>query len=168
MILRQSEFARLCGVTPAAICMAAKQGRVVKNAAGRIDTLAAKNKEYLRKRQAKLSRKKSAAVDKWNDVAAIGTPVYSQQAQNVVAACRSIIRYVESEERAAAERSRVVHKPVDAATVNFLRELTDKICGSSFDNKYSHDALLSAMNPDYRLCYLNSLRESRQKLKQIG
>lgn len=168
MVVRQSEFARMCGLTAAAICIAAKQGRLVKNKAGRIDVLAAKNKTFLRRRQEKLSRKKNAAIDKWNDGAAIGTPIYSQQAQSVVAACRSIIRYVENEERAAAERSRVVHRPVDAATVNFLRELSEKICGSPFDNQYSHDALLMAMNPDYRLCYMNSLRESRQKLKRIG
>ena len=163
MVVRQSEFARMCGVSPAAIGIAAKQGRVVKNKAGRIDTFSPKNKAYLRRRQVILCRRKKSAVDNWNALTELGEPVYSQHAQSVVAACRSIIQYVESQERALAERERVVHKPVDAAAVNFLRELTDKICGTSYDNEFSHDALLLAMDPDYRLCYMNALAQSRKR-----
>ena len=59
--------------------------------------------------------------------------------------------------------ARVIHKPIDLAAVNFLRDLTDKIAATAYDNQHTHDALLMAMNEDYRLCYMNALAQSRKR-----
>lgn len=163
MVVRQSEFARMCGVSPAAIGIAVKRGRLVKTAKGRIDTAAALNKAYLQKRLLKTRRKENRRESEWNAGASLASSVYSQAGMGIVAACKSIIRYVEEQERERALAARVIHKPIDLAAVNFLRDLTDKIAATAYDNQHTHDALLMAMNEDYRLCYMNALAQSRKR-----
>lgn len=103
MVVRQSEFARMCGVTPASIGQSVKKGILTKNEMGWINTLVPKNKEYLRKRQMKMFRKKNSTAAASLAESVLGSPIYSCEGQTVVSACKSIIRYVEKNERVRAE-----------------------------------------------------------------
>lgn len=162
MVVRQSEFARMCGVTAARIGQAVKKGTLALNARGRINTLAPKNEEYLRFRQRKMFRKKKAAIADFNAEAELGSKLYSREALELLAACRTIMKYVEEREREKALAAKVIHKPASRPAMAFLKTLTDSLAAEKqLDNEYINQCLMDLIKSEYRIPYLRALYESR-------
>ena len=57
MEVTASEFARMCGVSPMAICKKIKNGTLIKNSGKKLDTDNPVNRRYLERKQAKLKAK---------------------------------------------------------------------------------------------------------------
>lgn len=176
--VKQSEFARMCGVSAMAVCLQVKKGSLVLTAGGRIDTDDEQNRLYLERHLKKVYAKNHKVCKKYADDfnvlaeynahSELGAAVYSQAGREAVAACHSIIRYIEETEREMALRQGVTAKPIDPSAVHFLQMVTDNIVQTStLDNKYTHDAMLLTLNTEYRIPYLQALGNSKKKKELV-
>ena len=174
MILRQSEFARMCGVSDMAVSLGVKRGKLEKSADGRIDTENSVNKSYLKKHLKKSpvikSEKKDVEFDIFSGLDSgyeLGEKVYTQEGREAVKACKQLIKYIEQQEKALAMKAGIIKKEVEPCAVHFLQSIAERIvlC-SDIDNTYTHDGMLMSMNEEYRLPYLQALGHARKKLMQ--
>lgn len=174
MILRQSEFARMCGVSDMAVSLGVKRGKLEKSADGRIDTENSVNKSYLKKHLKKSpiikSEKKDVEFDVFSGLDSgyeLGEKVYTQEGREAVKACKQLIKYIELQEKAQALKAGIIHKEIDPCAVHFLQSIAERIvlC-RDIDNSYTHDGLLLSMNEEYRLPYLQALDHARKKVLQ--
>lgn len=174
MILRQSEFARVCGVSDMAVSLGVKRGKLEKRTDGRIDTDILSNKNYLKKHLKKSSVIKSEKKDVEFDIFPeldsgyeLGEKVYTQEGREAVKACKQLIKYIELQEKTLALNAGIIHKEIDPCAVHFLQSIAERIvlC-RDIDNTYTHDGLLLSMNEEYRLPYLQALDHARKKLLQ--
>ena len=63
-----------------------------------------------------------------------------------------------------ALNSKLIRKPIDNATLKLLQKIGETVVKSKeFDNQWTHDALIMAMNQEYRLPYLQALGKSRKQ-----
>ncbi len=177
MILRQSEFARMCGVSDMAVSLGVKRGNLEKTADGRINTDILSNKNYLKKHLKKTYKLKKKYKDDLefdifsgiNDQGELGENVYTQEGREAVKACKQLIKYIEFQEKAMAINAGIIHKEIQPGAISFLQSLADKIvlC-SDIDNSLIHDGMLMSMNEEYRLSYLTAVKKARQKLGRAG
>lgn len=173
MILRQSEFARMCGVSDMAVSLGVKRGKLEKSTDGRIDTENSVNKSYLKKHLKKSvikSEKKDIEFDIFSGLDSgyeLGEKVYTQKGREAVKACKQLIKYIELQEKALALKAGIIHKEIDPCAVHFLKSIAERIvlC-RDIDNSYTHDGLLMSMNEEYRLPYLQALGQARKKMLQ--
>lgn len=174
MILRQSEFARMCGVSDMAVSLGVKRGKLEKSTDGRIDTENSVNKSYLKKHLKKSpvikSEKKDVEFDIFPGLDSgyeLGEKVYTQEGREAVKACKQLIKYIELQEKALALNAGIIKKEIDPCAVHFLQSIAERIvlC-RDIDNTYTHDGLLLSMNEEYRLPYLQALDHARKKLLQ--
>lgn len=174
MIVRQSEFARMCGVSDMAVSLGVKRGKLEKSADGRINTDILSNKNYLKKHLKKSSIIKSEKKDVEFDIFPgldsgyeLGEKVYTQEGREAVKACKQLIKYIELQEKTLALNAGIIKKEIDPCAVHFLQNIAERIvlC-RDIDNTYTHDGLLLSMNEEYRLPYLQALDYARKKLLQ--
>lgn len=172
MILRQSEFARMCGVSDMAVSLGVKRGKLEKSIDGRINTDILSNKNYLKKHLKKSSVIKSEKKDVEFDIFPgldsgyeLGEKVYTQEGREAVKACKQLIKYIELQEKTLALNAGIIKKEVDPCAVHFLKKIAERIvlC-RDIDNTYTHDGLLLSMNEEYRLPYLQALDHARKKM----
>lgn len=174
MILRQSEFARMCGVSDMAVSLGVKRGRLEKSADGMINTENQLNQSYLKKHLKKSpvikSEKKDVEFDIFSGLDSgyeLGEKVYTQEGREAVKACKQLIKYIELQEKALALKDGIIKKEIEPCAVHFLQSIAERIvlC-SDIDNTYTHDGLLMSMNEEFRLPYLHALGHARKKLMQ--
>lgn len=170
MELNQSEFARMCGVSPMAVSLSVKNGKLLKNSRGLIDTDIEPNNSYLCRKLTKLHNKQISNTGNFdifaglNDQTELGEKVYSTEGKEAVAACKALIRYIEKQEENTALNNKLIRKPIDNATLHLLQRIGETVVKSKeFDNQWTQDALIMAMNQEYRLPYLQALGKSRQQ-----
>ena len=170
MELNQSEFARMCGVSPMAVSLSVKNGKLLKNSRGFIETDIEPNNSYLCRKLTKNHNKQisdSGDFDIFaglNEQTELGEKVYSTEGKEAVAACKALIRYIEKQEETMALNSKLIRKPIDNATLHLLQKIGETVIKSKeFDNQWTHDALIMAMNQEYRLPYLQALGKSRKQ-----
>lgn len=170
MELNQSEFARMCGVSPMAVSLSVKNGKLLKNSRGLIDTDIEPNNLYLCRKLTKLHNKKIANTGEFdifaglNEQTELGEKVYSTEGKEAVAACKALIRYIEKQEENTALNNKLIRKPIDNATLHLLQKIGETVIKSKeFDNQWTHDALIMAMSQEYRLPYLQALGKSRKQ-----
>ena len=174
MILRQSEFARMCGVSDMAVSLGVKRGKLEKSPDGRIDTENSFNKSYLKKHLKKSpvikSEKKDVEFDIFSGLDSgyeLGEKVYTQEGREAVKACKQLIKYIELQEKALALNAGIIKKEIEPCAVHFLQSIAERIviC-QDIDNSYTHDGMMMSMNEEYRLPYLKALGHARKKLLQ--
>ena len=175
MILRQSEFARMCGVSDMAVSLGVKRGKLEKSADDRIDTENQLNQIYLKKHLKKSvfkSEKKDVEFDIFSGVDSgyeLGEKVYTQEGREAVKACKQLIKYIELQEEASALDAGIIKKEIEPCAVHFLQSIAERIvlC-SDIDNPYTHDGMMMSMNEEYRLPYLRALNQARKKQELAG
>ncbi len=174
MILRQSEFARMCGVSDMAVSLGVKRGKLGKSVDGRIDTENSINKSYLKKHMKKSPVIKTGKKDVEFDIFSgldsgyeLGEKVYTHEGREAVKACKQLIKYIEQQEKALALNSGIIKKEIEPCAVHFLQSIAERIvlC-QDIDNSYTHDGMMMSMNEEYRLPYLQALGHARKKLLQ--
>lgn len=170
MELNQSEFARMCGVSPMAVSLSVKNGKLLKNSRGLIDTDIEPNNSYLCRKLTKLHNKQISNTGNFdifaglNEQTELGEKVYSTEGKEAVAACKALIRYIEKQEENTALNNKLIRKPIDNATLHLLQKIGETVIKSKeFDNQWTHDALIMAMNQEYRLPYLQALSKCRKQ-----
>lgn len=170
MELNQSEFARMCGVSPMAVSLSVKNGKLLKNSRGLIDTDIEPNNSYLCRKLTKLHNKQISNTGEFdifaglNEQTALGEKVYSTEGKEAVAACKALIRYIEKQEENTALNNKLIRKPIDNATLHLLQKIGETVIKSKeFDDQWTHDALIMAMSQEYRLPYLQALGKSRKQ-----
>lgn len=175
MEVRQSEFARMCGVSDMAISLMVKKGKLTRSPEMLIDTDISKNKSYLEKHLKKVYRKnhglqKGGEFDIFeglNNQTELGCSIYTKEGKEAIAACQSLIKYIEKLEQRLALQENIVRKPIEPSALYFLQSLTESIVQTKvYDDMRVHDAMLYTLNEEYRLPYLNMLRQS-QNQKQL-
>ena len=110
MKVRQSEFARMCGVSDMAISLMVKKGKLTRSPEMLIDTDISKNKSYLEKHLKKVYRKnhglqKGGEFDIFEDLnnqTELGCSIYTKEGKEAIAACQSLIKYIEKLEQKLA------------------------------------------------------------------
>lgn len=176
MILRQSEFARMCGVSDMAVSLGVKRGKLEKSADGRIDTDNSVNKSYLKKHLKKSpvikTEKKDVEFDIFSGLDSgyeLGEKVYTQEGREAVKACKQLIHYIELQERALALKAGIIQKEIEPCAVHFLQSIAERIvlC-RDIDNSYTHEGMMMSMNEEYRLPYLTAIKKARKKLGRAG
>lgn len=176
MILRQSEFARMCGVSDMAVSLGVKRGKLEKSADGRIDTDNSVNKSYLKKHLKKSpvikSEKKDVEFDIFSGLDSgyeLGEKVYTQEGREAVKACKQLIHYIELQESALASKAGIIQKEIEPCAVHFLQNIAERIvlC-RDIDNSYTHEGMMMSMNEEYRLPYLRALNQARKKQGRAG
>ena len=170
MELNQSEFARMCGVSPMAVSLSVKNGKLLKNSRGLIDTDIEPNNSYLCRKLTKLHNKQISNTGNFdifaglNEQTELGEKVYSTEGKEAVAACKALIRYIEKQEENTALNNNLIRKPIDNATLHLLQLIGETVVNSKeLDNQWTHDALLMAMNQEYRHPYLQALSKIRKQ-----
>ena len=172
MEVRQSEFARMCGVSDMAISLMVKKGKLSRTSKMLIDTDIKSNKSYLEKHLKKVYRKNHQIeqggefdiFDGLNNQSELGCSVYTREGKEVVAACQSIIKYIEKLEEKLAMQENVVRKPVEPSAIHFLQSLTETIVKTQVcDDQNVHKAMLFTLNEEYRQPYLKLLGQSRKQ-----
>lgn len=176
MILRQSEFARMCGVSDMAVSLRVKRGRLEKSADGRIDTENSVNKSYLKKHLKKSpvikTEKKDVEFDIFSGLDAgyeLGEKVYTQEGREAVKACKQLIHYIELQEKALALKAGIIQKEIEPCAVHFLQNIAERIvlC-RDIDNSYTHEGMMMSMNEEYRIPYLRAINQARKKQGRAG
>lgn len=171
MEVRQSEFARMCGVSDMAISLMVKKGKLSRTSTMLIDTDIKSNKSYLEKHLKKVYRKNHQIeqggefdiFDGLNNQSELGCSVYTREGKEAVAACQSIIKYIEKLEEKLALQENVVRKPVEPSAIHFLQSLTETIVKTQVcDDQNVHKAMLFTLNEEYRQPYLKLLGQSRK------
>ena len=172
MEVRQSEFARMCGVSDMAISLMVKKGKLSRTSTMLIDTDIKSNKSYLEKHLKKVYRKNHQIeqggefdiFDGLNNQSELGCSVYTREGKEAVAACQSIIKYIEKLEEKLALQENVVRKPVEPSAIHFLQSLTETIVKTQVcDDQNVHKAMLFTLNEEYRKPYLKLLGQSRKQ-----
>ena len=172
MEVRQSEFARMCGVSDMAISLMVKKGKLSRTSTMLIDTDIKSNKSYLEKHLKKVYRKNHQIeqgcefdiFDGLNNQSELGCSVYTREGKEAVAACQSIIKYIEKLEEKLALQENVVRKPVESSAIHFLQSLTETIVKTQVcDDQNVHKAMLFTLNEEYRQPYLKLLGQSRKQ-----
>ena len=172
MEVRQSEFARMCGVSDMAISLMVKKGKLFRTSTMLIDTDIKSNKSYLEKHLKKVYRKNHQIeqggefdiFDGLNNQSELGCSVYTREGKEAVAACQSIIKYIEKLEEKLALQENVVRKPVEPSAIHFLQSLTETIVKTQVcDDQNVHKAMLFTLNEEYRQPYLKLLGQSRKQ-----
>lgn len=172
MEVRQSEFARMCGVSDMAISLMVKKGKLSRTSTMLIDTDIKSNKSYLEKHLKKVYRKNHQIeqggefdiFDGLNNQSELGCSVYTREGKEAVAACQSIIKYIEKLEEKLALQENVVRKPVEPSAIHFLQSLTETIVKTQVcDDQNVHKAMLFTLNEEYRQPYLKLLGQSRKQ-----
>ena len=172
MEVRQSEFARMCGVSDMAISLMVKKGKLSRTSTMLIDTDIKSNKSYLEKHLKKVYRKNHQIeqggefdiFDGLNNPSELGCSVYTREGKEAVAACQSIIKYIEKLEEKLALQENVVRKPVEPSAIHFLQSLTETIVKTQVcDDQNVHKAMLFTLNEEYRQPYLKLLGQSRKQ-----
>ena len=172
MEVRQSEFARMCGVSDMAISLMVKKGKLSRTSTMLIDTDIKSNKSYLEKHLKKVYRKNHQIeqggefdiFDGLNNQSELGCSVYTREGKEAVAACQSIIKYIEKLEEKLAMQENVVRKPVEPSAIHFLQSLTETIVKTQvYDDQNVHKAMLFTLNEEYRQPYLKLLGQSRKQ-----
>lgn len=176
MILRQSEFARMCGVSDMAVSLGVKRGKLEKSADGRIDTEISVNKSYLKKHLKKSpvikTEKKDVEFDIFSGLDSgyeLGEKVYTQEGREAVKACKQLIHYIELQEKALALKAGIIQKEIEPCAVHFLQSIAERIvlC-RDIDNSYTHEGMMMSMNEEYRHPYLMALNQARKKQEQAA
>ena len=90
--------------------------------------------------------------------------VYSAFGKKAIEACESLINYVYEQERVIAEYQGIDERKTDAGTVSFIRYLVQKLDLNGMDNQMTHDCMLMTMNKEYRMTYMNAVKEKRKKM----
>ena len=172
MEVRQSEFARMCGVSDMAISLMVKKGKLSRTSKMLIDTDIKSNKSYLEKHLKKVYRKNHQIeqggefdiFDGLNNQSELGCSVYTREGKEAVAACQSIIKYIEKLEEKLALQENLVRKPVEPSAIHFLQSLTETIVKTQVcDDQNVHKAMLFTLNEEYRQPYLKLLGQSRKQ-----
>ena len=172
MEVRQSEFARMCGVSDMAISLMVKKGKLSRTSTMLIDTDIKSNKSYLEKHLKKVYRKNHQIeqgcefdiFDGLNNQSELGCSVYTREGKEAVAACQSIIKYIEKLEEKLALQENVVRKPIEPSAIHFLQSLTETIVKTQVcDDQNVHKAMLFTLNEEYRQPYLKLLGQSRKQ-----
>ena len=171
MKVKQSEFARMCGVSDMAICLGCKRGNLSKTPDDFIETDEIKNKKYLQKHLKKVYLKNHNSelyedfdIFGQNEYSELGSAVYTQAGKEAVQACKTLIKYIELQERQLALQKGVISKPVEASAVHFLQTIVQKIVETpAIDFKMTHDAMLQTLNENYRRPYLQALHSCKKK-----
>ena len=172
MEVRQSEFARMCGVSDMAISLMVKKGKLSRTSTMLIDTDIKSNKYYLEKHLKKVYRKNHQIeqggefdiFDGLNNQSELGCSVYTREGKEAVAACQLIIKYIEKLEEKLALQENVVRKPVEPSAIHFLQSLTETIVKTQVcDDQNVHKAMLFTLNEEYRQPYLKLLGQSRKQ-----
>lgn len=172
MEVRQSEFARMCGVSDMAISLMVKKGKLFRTSTMLIDTDIKSNKSYLEKHLKKVYRKNHQIeqggefdiFDGLNNQSELGCSVYTREGKEAVAACQSIIKYIEKLEEKLALQENVVRKPIEPSAIHFLQSLTETIVKTQVcDDQNVHKAMLFTLNEEYRQPYLKLLGQSRKQ-----
>ena len=88
--------------------------------------------------------------------------VYSHEGEVAMQACKTLMSYIASKEREIAVYKNVAKPVPDAGADRFMRFLVKKLQLNDLDEQLMHDGILMAMKPEYRLCYLHSLAETRK------
>ena len=116
----------------------------------------------------------SRGLEPWLELS-YGNPIYPgggtiflkggwPRSKEAVAACKALIRYIEKQEETMALNSKLIRKPIDNATLKLLQKIGETVVKSKeFDNQWTQDALIMAMNQEYRLPYLQALGKSRKQ-----
>lgn len=176
MILRQSEFARMCGVSDMAVSLGVKRGKLEKSADGRIDTDNSVNKGYLKKHLKKSpvikTEKKDVEFDIFSGLDSryeLGEKVYTQEGREAVKACKQLIHYIEMQESALALKAGIIQKEIEPCAVHFLQSIAERIvlC-RDIDNSYTHEGMMRSMNEEYRIPYLRAINQARKKQGRAG
>lgn len=172
MEVRQSEFARMCGVSDMAISLMVKKGKLSRTSTMLIDTDIKSNKSYLEKHLKKVYRKNHQIeqgcefdiFDGLNNQSELGCSVYTREGKEAVAACQSIIKYIEKLEEKLALQENVVRKPIEPSAIHFLQSLTETIVKTQVcDDQNVHKAMLFTLNEEYRQPYLKLLGQNRKQ-----
>ena len=173
MIVRQSEFARMCGVSDMAVSLGGKRGSIEKDADGRINTEGKANKNYLKKHLKKsfdLKNKSDAEFDIFSGLGEseeLGKKVFTQEGREAVKACKQLIKYIELQERKLALDSGIIQKQLDPGAVHFLQTIAERIIlASELDNQLVHNGMIMTMNEEYRIPYLRAINKARKKQAQ--
>ena len=102
-----------------------------------------------------------------NNQTELGCSIYTKEGKEAIAACQSLIKYIEKLEQKLALQENIVRKPIDPSALHFLQSLTESIVQTKVcDDMRVHDAMLYTLNEEYRLPYLSMLRQS-QNQKQL-
>ena len=174
MEVKQSEFARMCGVSALAISLQIRKGNLIKNENGKISTEEKSNKNYLSKhlKKAYIQKQESLATNEGEfDIFEgleqnneLGTAVFTQQGREAVAACKSIIKYIEQQEMQLAMQQKVISKPIEPCALHFLQSLAEKIVETqSINNAFTHDGMILTLNEEYRIPYMQAIKECEKK-----
>lgn len=174
MKVNTSEFAMIAGVSVGTISEHIKKGQLVRKE-GWLDTDDYKNRSYLvehgkNKEELIESVRKSlpfASKSESFDIFAEekqDKKVYSAFGKKAIEACESLINYVYEQERVIAEYQGLEERKTDAGTVSFIRYLVQKLDLNDMDNQMTHDCMLMTMNKEYRMTYMNAVKEKRKKM----
>ena len=102
--------------------------------------------------------------DGLNNQSELGCSVYTREGKEAIAACQSIIKYIEKLEEKLALQENVVRKPVESSAIHFLQSLTETIVKTQVcDDQNVHKAMLFTLNEEYRQPYLKLLGQSRKQ-----
>lgn len=149
----------MCGVSRSAVCSLIKSGILVRQ--GRLlDTDNTRNRQYLEKHRKTEIVPEKAEFDIFATEEEDFT-VYTHEGEVAMQACKTLMRYIASKEQEIAIYKNV-EKPVpDVGAENFMRFLIQKLQLNDMDEQMTHDGILMAMKPEYRIAYLHSLAETR-------
>ena len=174
MKVNTSEFAMIAGVSVGTISEHIKKGQLVRKE-GWLDTDDYKNRSYLvehgknKKELIESVRESLPFVSKGENFDIFAEEkqskkVYSAFGKKAIEACESLINYVYEQERVIAEYQGIEERKTDAGTVSFIRYLVQKLDLNGMDNQMTHDCMLMTMNKEYRMTYMNAVKEKRKKM----
>ena len=174
MKVNTSEFAMIAGVSVGTISEHIKKGQLVR-ISGWLDTDDYKNRSYL----VEHGKNKETLIESVRDTLPLvsksdnfdifaeekqNKKVYSAFGKKAIEACESLINYVYEQERVIAEYQGLEERKIDAGTVSFIRYLVQKLDLNGMNNQMTHDCMLMTMNKEYRMTYMNAVKEKRKKM----